>query len=412
MSESLPSPENRDAYALYGLAFLFLPVATVATLQVWILAVAATAAIIVLRALRGEFRPHFDGLLVGILVTFVAWSAISLVWTLVPERGTTTVLRLALVAVCILYLTDSARRLSHDEQRRFGKWLVTGSVIGFVLTVVAFANTEVPGRWIRGEALLGNELYGLNRNATVIAIMVWPVALVVAQLYGRYVAAGIIGFGALALFILAPATPLFAFIIGVLAFALTWLSQAWGRRMLTLGFVISVAVVPFLDVLVPIANELLLSVMTWPNSEVHRFAIWRFVSERIFETPIFGWGIEASRAIPGGDTQLFLFSDDTGQTLTGRAMPLHPHNAVIQVWLELGLVGVMLLGALFALIMRSIRHFAGSRAVTATIVATTSCAFAIAQLGFGIWQGWWMSTLGITAVILVALAPRARGGAA
>lgn len=96
-------------------------------------------------------------------------------------------------------------------------------------------------------------------------------------------------------------------------------------------------------------------------------------------------------------------------------MPLHPHNALIQIWLELGIVGVILVGAIFSLIVALIPSSLHNRARPATLIATTACAFTIAQLGFGIWQGWWMTTLGLMVMIVVATAtnvsaPAARQG--
>jgi len=78
---------------------------------------------------------------------------------------------------------------------------------------------------------------------------------------------------------------------------------------------------------------------------------------------------------------------------------LHPHNAMIQIWLELGLVGVALVGAIYFLIVASIPESRTERAGPAMLIATTACAFTVAELEFGIWQGWWMATLGIVAVI-------------
>ena len=62
----------------------------------------------------------------------------------------------------------------------------------------------------------------------------------------------------------------------------------------------------------------------------HRLLIWSFTGDRIAERPLTGWGLDASRAIPGGRDPI----------RPGEAwMPLHPHNAALQLWLELGAPG-------------------------------------------------------------------------
>lgn len=405
MNEPTRSLKAYDAYILYAIGFLFLPVAAIATLQTWVLAVAGAVAIVILRALRRDIIPRVSGLLVTVFVVFVAWAALSSIWSIVPDRAITTSLRLLLVGFCLVFLTASARQLTDSERRIFGMWLVAGTVLGLIIIAVLIAFSGIVAGWLNNARITGHELDRLNRTAGVIAMLVWPVALIIARLYGRYAAAAVIACGTLALFALAPATPLLAFVIGIGAFAVTWISQRWGKRLLIFAFTVSAIVIPFLDILVPIANDILIANMTWPNSEVHRFVIWEFASQRIFEHPFIGWGLEASRAIPGGDAQLFLFNINGNNPLTGQALPLHPHSAVIQVWLELGFIGVMLLGGLFSVIVALVPESLRDRAGPATIVATIACAFTIAQLGFGIWQGWWMGTLGLIAVIVVAIAP-------
>lgn len=405
MTHPSESHKAYDAYVLYAIGFLFLPVAAVATLQTWILAVAGALAIVILRTLRGDIIPRVPGILVAVFGVFIAWAALTSIWSLVPDRAMTTSLRLLLVGVCLLFLSASARALSDAERLTFGKWLIAGTALGLIIIAVLISFSGIIAGWLNNARITGHELDRLNRTAGVIAMLVWPAALIIARLYGRYAAAAVIVSGALALFALAPATPLFAFVIGIGAFAVTWFSQKWGKRLLILAFAVSVIVIPFLDTLVPVANDILVTNMTWPNSEVHRFVIWEFASQRIFENPLFGWGLEASRAIPGGDAQLFLFNINGDNPLTGQALPLHPHSAVIQIWLELGVVGVMLLGGLFSVIIQLVPESLRDRAGPATIVATIACGFTIAQLGFGIWQGWWMGTLGLIAVIVVAIAP-------
>jgi len=60
----------------------------------------------------------------------------------------------------------------------------------------------------------------------------------------------------------------------------------------------------------------------------------------------------------------------------------------------------------------SIPTSAHNRAGPATLIAMTACALSIAQLGFGIWQGWWMTTLGLMVVIAIATATNVSAPAA
>src|SRR6202043_2906705 len=71
----------------------------------------------------------------------------------------------------------------------------------------------------------------------------------------------------------------------------------------------------------------------------HRLLIWSFVGSRIAERPLVGWGLDSSRAIPGGKDPIRPGED---------WLPLHPHNAALQLLLELGAPGAVLFALLVA----------------------------------------------------------------
>jgi O-antigen ligase len=73
----------------------------------------------------------------------------------------------------------------------------------------------------------------------------------------------------------------------------------------------------------------------------HRLLIWSFVGDRIAERALAGWGLDSSRAVPGGEDPI-----RPGETW----LPLHPHNAPLQLWLELGAPGAVLFALLIALV--------------------------------------------------------------
>ena len=93
------------------------------------------------------------------------------------------------------------------------------------------------------------------------------------------------------------------------------------------------------------------TVMRYENdlarSTYHRLLVWKFIDQRTAEHPVLGWGFESSRAIPGGEAQLV--THDV-------AMPLHLHNGIMQIWLELGLPGGLLTALLLVWIMLVVRR--------------------------------------------------------
>lgn len=142
MTTSTTHQNPQEAYVIYALGFLFLPVAAIAAAQTWVLAILGVVAILASRAVHGQFWPKPNGLLVVLMGLFVGWAALSSIWTINPDRAIKTAIRLALVAASLLVLIDAADRLDHTQRRKFGRWLIGGTVLGLSLTGVFIASSE------------------------------------------------------------------------------------------------------------------------------------------------------------------------------------------------------------------------------------------------------------------------------
>ncbi|MCD6074910.1 MAG: putative lipid core-O-antigen ligase, partial [Rhodospirillales bacterium] len=180
-----------------------------------------------------------------------------------------------------------------------------------------------------------------------------------------------------------------------------WLVSVAGRtaiNALSVVFVIVVLMTPFVFMRVlttDTINRVVTEVPHAPNSALVRLMIWKFTSERISERPLVGWGFDAARRIPGGGEQ-FALKNAAGQTVTTELnLPLHPHNQILQIWLELGAVGALIVALTGAAMI-------GQTAKLPPLARNGSVALITAvlvfdNLSFGAWQSWW-----IAAVILVA----------
>ncbi len=142
-----------------------------------------------------------------------------------------------------------------------------------------------------------------------------------------------------------------------------------------------------------------------PASWQHRLYIWNFVTHRIWEKPIFGWGLEASRFMSHPPISLDFVDNHTVYSLHGTdvLLPLHPHNGFLQLWLEGGSLGVLLfsifLGTVFLYGLRAFplalhRAFLGA--------SITSCLVPFC-LSYGVWQSWWIMILFALALYWSAL---------
>src|SRR5207244_777034 len=109
------------------------------------------------------------------------------------------------------------------------------------------------------------------------------------------------------------------------------------------GFVVLAVALPFCP---PAREDVLALADAMPSlrtSALHRLIIWRFATDHIAERPVLGWGMDASRELPGGKTSVRDYLDlPPSIVLEGSVMPLHPHDAILQWWVELGIIGAVL----------------------------------------------------------------------
>ena len=82
---------------------------------------------------------------------------------------------------------------------------------------------------------------------------------------------------------------------------------------------------------------------------------------------------------------------------------MHPHDAALQIWLELGLPGVLLFAALWLGLLRRAASQA-DRLRRATSVAAMTAYLVISAVSFGVWQSWWLAVgaLAMLGAVVVA----------
>lgn len=120
----------------------------------------------------------------------------------------------------------------------------------------------------------------------------------------------------------------------------------------------------------------------------HRIEIWRNMSAAIFASPWLGYGIEATR---------FLEFDTVGEFAKGNNY-LHPHCAILQIWIEFGLAGILLALGLIGFLMKHIYSLPDAESQRLAL-ASFMVLFSVAITGYGLWQSWLIGLF----VLIVAL---------
>lgn len=133
-----------------------------------------------------------------------------------------------------------------------------------------------------------------------------------------------------------------------------------------------------------------------PHSAVHRLFIWKFVSEKSLENPFFGAGFGLSKSISMKITKIIEYKEYKWHPL-----PLHPHNNIMQIILELGIVGLILF---LAIVYKYLKSFELIASTNLNLAATSYAFFVnyyiIGMISFSIWQAWWICSLVFTTVML------------
>ncbi len=125
----------------------------------------------------------------------------------------------------------------------------------------------------------------------------------------------------------------------------------------------------------------------------NRLEIWDYVSRYALRHPLYGFGVEATRA-----TQDF----DTRQIYQKTSTILHPHNFVLQAWIEFGLMGALLVaGMMTNLLVAIFRNDERQRRVA--LPALIGCLLFM-SVSYGIWQAWFLGLLSaVLALTAVAM---------
>jgi O-antigen ligase len=246
-------------------------------------------------------------------------------------------------------------------------------------------------------------VFGLKPAASAMAL--W-LPLAAAMPVPRLRRGALLAAGAAVLLLLPGETPKIAVLAAAAAGGAALLAPRATPR--ALGAALAVAIIAMPLALGPVLARGVPSGGLVPSA-AHRLLIWDFVATRIAERPLLGWGMEASRAVPGRDARpaaetLGRFGLVDPAASRWELLPLHPHNGALQLWLELGLPGA-LLGAAFALLLGA----AAARAARPAVATAALAAGAVtATLSFGAWQEWWVGAELMAAAALAGLPPPRR----
>ncbi|MCA0423271.1 MAG: O-antigen ligase family protein [Proteobacteria bacterium] len=324
---------------------------------------------------------------------FIVWAFLSLLWSPVPR---TTALGLGEAAVPALGALALGLAYAAAPPRRLGYLLAAGIALASLAAMADLATGMVFRRTfrIRPDTYVLNRavVTGLLLTAPMFALLPagrrWPGILSLALLAAAIVASES---GAAKLGLLA----------GLLAGGAGLIVPRFVLSSLGLGTAGLILVAPWLG---NVAARLAPAHVIAASESAHagdRIAIWQSFGAAVQQKPLLGSGFNASTRM--ADLPLVA---DVAEPLRRMLGAGHPHNAFLQVWVELGVVGAILGVVVVLVAIQTIIRL--PIIVRPLAIAFAAAALSIAAVSHGAWQAWWIATVGASVAMLNLAAREAR----
>ncbi len=351
------------------------------------------------------WRPRSPSLPLILTGMFLAWVGISFLWSPHdnPEQLPKTLIGVPLYILLALRVGALEGRWQMRAQAAVIFLVIALGLFLLAETLTGGAMTHAFKIAVEGYDAMPEEdvMIYVNRNlghATVpLLLIAGPAALLAHRAGGLFVAVVVMALAALAAFSFGTEVNAVAFVLGAAAAALTALRP---RPMIAGIFGIVAGGV----IVVPVALPGLIAVMpqslqdSLPLSWLWRLEIWNYVSELIKDRPLFGYGLDASRPL-NGEMVLQGFEIET--------LPMHPHNASLQIWLETGLIGAALLSCVLVFVggrIASAPRLSRAQAVATAWVLVTYVSLVL--FSYGVWQEWHQAAMALAATVVMFLGAR------
>ncbi len=385
---------------LLSFAFLVLPfVAVFASAQMTALLILIGGLMLLTNPVSGLgplSRQHILLPVLGLLV----WGVLSGFWVIEGVEFASRIGKLAGLTVLGVLAIIHAQECADRDKRMMAQSLGIGCAI--LLLLYGFER-------MTDSLLLGlftdkspAELFAaLNRPGSILVMLVWPTLAILAWL-GRptlalwlipvtlasvFGSAGMIAFVALFCGILVAASG------AILPRFTTWLLAI----LIPVGLLLSPVFVKNTEI-----QESLAGVLEDSGKSIrHRLIIWDFTGSKIAEAPLLGHGLASSRHLPGSTQSALDYVQEQGITWTRKidrsglsrssVLSLHPHNGALQIWVELGILGIVLISTFCVLAAFACNR--GDRWQRSARFGLFTTTLFICLVSYGQWQSWWVATL-------------------
>jgi len=325
----------------------------------------------------------------------LAWCLLSALWSIDPADSLWRFGRLFPTIIGGLVLCALVEPFDAADRTDAGRYLAIGSLVAGLIGIGRQLLLKLEPTDAVADILRELRVYPYASIAAVLLFVL--LATLETRPFPRLTLAALAA-GIVAVLFCGSETTVIAFAAGSVVFVAT---RCLGRKAVQALAVI----LPLLFVAVPSSLGALdlpshIKAHGWivGGSVGHRLIIWRYASDKIHAKPLLGWGLFSARRLPDRENRADNdphYADIFAVTWFSpgakiELMPLHPHNATLHIWLELGFLGVLLYAPLYALCLFGLLRMSLSPVALAAGAAAVVAVFVIGQLSYSVWQSWWL----------------------
>lgn len=334
-------------------------------------------------------KPLPDKNLILFLVAMLALSFSSSLWSVNGPESIERASKISGLFLGGVLLLTYIQKADLHAFRKYYWVLPTASFIAFLL-LNAERFFDYPVYHLLRPEETKTHHYVLNKASGILVLTFWPILFLGYKHYGYK---GVLLLGAAALWFLffsVSQSSQLAFIITLLFGFLFPYKYKAAWILLAVLITIGVLILPWSVhyAYLHYADLLWQEGLLKESSASMRLEIWDFISKKIFENPLYGYGMEATRYIDDFDSQTRFFPTNT---------VMHPHSAAFQLWIEFGVIGI-LLGLCFVLYLLKKIYEAPLQKQQLYLPCLMSI-LCVSMIGWGLWQSWWIGLLFISAAL-------------
>ena len=227
----------------------------------------------------------------------------------------------------------------------------------------------------------------MKRSAMPPVLLLWPaivLCLAKKQLWMIGVLAVAVAIGVAAAHSGAPAA---AAACGAVLFVIALAAPRVGLGLLAAGLAVLLVTAPWTGSILSRDLPADTTVTLQEEHAEHRLVIWNAFEKRGFDHPLLGHGFDASFKVatsprPGGAPP---------PPDSARIVDFHPHDIILQFWIELGLLGLATAAVVCCFLLAKLAPRRGVPLASRLGLFVT--VIGIGLVGLSAWQPWWLASI-------------------